>query len=400
MSKFLVLVWLCLQPLILPAAFGQGHPPAQAILDGQEAIYRLQYPRAGEIFLKAKADYPDSPVGYGMLSILAWNQLLFESSNFALDDYSTPSPFVKARTRKPIGGATRRFHDANDALVAKCEQLLNRDSNDVRALYFQGLAYENLAAEALVIQKEDRAASSYGRRAKRIHERVLELDPNLVDAKVSLAAYDYAAANLPWSFRWLAFLLGIRGNEQRAFQRLQEVANKGEYRRYDALLLLGLMKAWKGKREYAAEAVEVFERLKRRFPENFLLDLNLAGMYEKNDPRAALKLYENLLQVLPTKARGLEPGEVWMRVGKCHYRLRNYDQALDAFGKALSPSIRRSEKETEPLSEYYRGLIHEAQGDRARAVQSFSAATKDQSLTTISKELNDARRRLEKLRKS
>ncbi|RPJ58673.1 MAG: tetratricopeptide repeat protein [Acidobacteria bacterium] len=396
MSRFAVLVWLCLQPLISQTgAFAQGHPPSQVILEGQEAIYHLQYDKAGEIFTKTRNDYPSSPVGYGMLSILAWNQLLFESSNFALDDYSTPSPFVKARTRKPIAPATRRFHQANDALLAKCEELLNRDPNDVRALYFQGLGYENLAAEALVISKDDRAASSYGRRAKRIHERGLELDRNLVDAKVSLAAYDFAADNLPWSLRLFAFLLGIRGDEQRAFQRLREVAEKGEYRRYDAWLLLGLVKAWKGKREYAAEAVDVFEILRRKFPENFLLDLNLAAMYEKNDPRSALKLYESLLAALPSKAKGLEPGEVWWRMGRCNYRLRNYDQALQAFGKALDAP--RSEKETAPLVRYYQGLIHETQGDRARAIQCYQAAVKDQSLTAISKEIYDARRRLEKL---
>ena len=66
-----------------------------------------------------------------------------------------------------------------------------------------------------------------------------------------------------------AFLLGIRGDEQRAFKRLREVAAKGEYRRYDASLLLGLMKSWKGKREYVAEAAECFETLRRKFPQNF-----------------------------------------------------------------------------------------------------------------------------------
>lgn len=400
MSRLPLLVCLCcLQPLISQGStFAQAHPPAQLILEGQEAIYRLDYARAGEIFLKARTDYPNSPVGYGMLSILAWNQLLFESSNFAVDDYSTPSPFVKARTRKPIETATRRFHEANDALLAKCQELLNRDANDARALYFQGLAYENLAAEALVILKQDRSASNYGRSAKRIHQRVLELDPRLVDAQISLAAYDFAADNLPWSLRLFAFLLGIRGDEERAFRRLREVAGKGEYRRYDASLLLALMKSWKGKREYVAEAVDAFETLRRKFPQNFLLDLNLAALYEKNDPRAALKLYDALLQSLPSKAKGLAPGEVWLRLGRCNYRLRNYDRALDAFGKALA--TRQGEKETAPLCQYYRGLIHEDQGDRSQAIQCFTAAVKDPSLSTISKELYDAQRRLEKLKGS
>jgi tetratricopeptide (TPR) repeat protein len=397
MSRRTLLAWLCLQPFVWQSgAFGQSHPPAQLILEGQEAIYRLQYERAGQIFLKARNDYPNSPVGYGMLAILTWNQLLFESSNLALDDYSTPSPFGKARTRKPIAPATRRFHEANNALLEKCDQLLSRNPNDVRALYFQGLAYENLAAEAIVILKEKRTASSNGRRAKRIHERVLVLDPRLVDAKVSLAAYDYAAANLPGIYRFLLFW--IRGDESRAFRLLQEVGEKGEYRRYDARLLVGFMKAWKGKREYAAQAAGVFEELRRQFPENFLLDLNLAAIYEKNDPKTAMRVYESLLAALPSKTPGLRPGEVWLRVGRCQYRLRNYTQALEAFQKALAGHP--GEKETAPLCQYYSGLIHESQGDRARAIECFRTAVRDQSLTAISKELSDAEKRLEKLKAS
>ncbi len=398
MSRIPVVVWLCLQAVTWQSGVlaQGGHPPVQVILEGQEAIYRLQYERARQIFLKARNDYPNSPVGYGMLSVLAWNQMLFESSNLALDDYSTPSPFVKARTRKPIAAASRRFHEANDALLAKCAQLLSRDPNDARALYFQGLAYENLAAEAIVILKEKTTASSYGRRAKRIHERVLQLDSRLDDAKVSLAAYDYATANLRGIYRILLFW--IWGNEDRAFEYLKEVAEKGEYRRYDARLLLGLMKAWKGKREYAAQAAEVFEGLRRQFPENFLLDLNLAAIYEKNDPKAALRVYESLLQALPSKTPGLPPAEVWLRIGRSQYRLRNYTQALDAFQKGLGGHPR--EKETAPLCQYYSGLIHESQGDRARAIECFRAAIRDRSLTTISKELDDAEQRLEKLRSS
>jgi len=376
----------------------QAHPPAQLILDGQEAIYHLQYGQARDIFEKAKSQYPDSPVGYGMLSILAWNELLFESSNFALDEYSTPSPFVKARSRRPIENQVRRFREANEALRVKCEQLLERNPDDARALYFQGLVYENLAAEAIVISRNQRPAYSYGKRAKKIHERVLELDKKLVDAQVSLAARDYAARNLPWKWALLAFILGIGGDEESAFRGLQQVAQQGEYRRYDAVLILGLMKAWKGERKYSAEAIELFQGLRKKFPENFLLDLNLAAIYEKDNPKAALQLYEELLRVLPSKAPGLMAGEVRFRIGRNQFRLRNYSQALDAFAQALASP--RREKETEPLCEYYRGLIHEAQGDQSRAIESFRAALRHRPLEAIAAELQDADRRLAKLQGS
>jgi len=387
---------VCLLVLLLgqEIAFGQN-PPSELVLRGQEEIYHLRYARAREIFEEARARFPNSPVGYGMLSILAWNELLFESSNFALDDYSTPSPFVKKRTRKPIEGALMRFKEANEALRIKCEEILERNPDDPSTLYFQGLVYENLAAEAIVISKKDRPAFSYGKRARQIHERVIKLDRNLVDAQISLAAHDFAAPNLPWKFRLLAFLLGMGGDEKRAFQRLRLVVDTGQYRRYD---LLGLMKAWKGKREYSVEAAEVFEGLRRKFPDNFLLDLNLAAIYEKDNPKAALQIYQDLERNLASKAPGLKPGEVSFRIGRSHYRLRNYNLALQSFEKALAQS--RREKETAPLCHYYRGLIHQVQGDRSRAIECFRSALEGAFLDTIERELGDAERRLRKLQGS
>ncbi|MFB3068397.1 MAG: tetratricopeptide repeat protein, partial [Acidobacteriota bacterium] len=187
------------------------------VREGQDAIYRLDYAEAERIFNQLIRENPDNPVGYGMLSITTWNQLLFASANYAIDDYATPTPFSKSRTHKDINREIRHFRETNDNLLALCERLLEKNPKDVLALYFKGLAYENLSAEAIVITKSTGTAINFGKKANNVHQQVLKLDPTFVDANVSIAGNEFAKATLPWSIKWLAFLVGIRGDKEQAF---------------------------------------------------------------------------------------------------------------------------------------------------------------------------------------
>ncbi|MDA2923189.1 tetratricopeptide repeat protein [Acidobacteria bacterium AH-259-L09] len=345
--------------------WGQGENALSGLVrEGQDAIYRLDYARAERIFRRIISENPNSPVGYGMLSITTWNELLFAAGNLALDEYATPTPFTKGRTHKPIDRETKRFREANDNLLAVCERLLEKDPKDSLALYFKGLAYENLSGEAIVITKRTGTAINYGKKAKNVHEQVLALNPNLVDANVSIAGNEFAKATLPWSIKWLAFLLGIRGSKERAFQKLELVAEKGRYRQLDARVLLALLNAWKGDPRRPAA---IFENLRRKYPENYLFDINLAAIYQLklNDVKSALRLYQQLLQTLPHKAPGLHAGEIYLRIGKTHMQLREYSLALQAFQKVLEEP--RGETETEPLAYFHLAQIHDEQGEESQA---------------------------------
>jgi len=162
----------------------------------------------------------------------------------------------------------------------------------------------------------------------------------------------------------LAFLLGIRGSKERAFQRLELVAEKGKYRQLDAQILLAVLHAWKGD---PGEAAMIFERLRKRYPENYLFDINLAAIYELqlNNPKAALLIYQELRESLQTKAHGLREGELHYRTGRTYLRLHDYSLALQAFEKALTTP--KGEQETEPLTHFSMARIHEERGAEEEA---------------------------------
>jgi len=377
--------------------WGQGQSAIdQHVREGQDAIYRLDYATAEKIFQQIIAENPDSPVGYGMLSITTWNELLFAAANLALDDYATPTPFTKGRTHKNVNQEIRRFREANNNLLTVCEKILENNPKDVLALYFRGLAYENLSAEAIVITKNTGRAISNGKKAKNIHEQVLKLDPNFVDANVSIAGNEFAKATLPWSIKWLAFLVGIRGSKERAFQKLELVSEKGKYRQLDAQVVLALLHSWKGD---PRQPLAIFENLREKYPQNYLFDINLAAIYQLkfNDAQSALEIYQQLLKTLPDKAPGLHAGEVYLRIGKTYVQLREYSLALQAFNKVLEES--KGEIETEPLAYFHMAQIHDERGDKDQAIEYYrqvlNYSVPEESLKDTMKE---ARRRLQRLK--
>jgi tetratricopeptide (TPR) repeat protein len=336
---------------------------------------------------------PDDPVGYGMLAIVRWNELLFRAGKLALDDYATPTPFSDAPYKlrqSDVRAVQELFHQANGQLLEVCERRLRGNANDTLALYFKGVSFENLSAEAVAITKNSGQAIKYGNSAKNVHERLLALDPGFTDAYVSLAGHEFARATLPWSIKWLAFLFGIRGDKERAFQSLELVITKGKYRQLDAQVILALMHSWKGD---TRKAIEIFRGLRAAYPENYLIDINMAAILEKklNDPQAALQVYQDMHQNKKCKAWVLCPGEIYYRIGKIHLRLGDNSLALAEFQKALQ--AKKAERETEPLAYFHMAQIYENRGDPSLALDCYRRVLQYQG-AELTTELHTARAKL------
>ena len=370
---------------------------ASGVKRGQDTLYQLDYTAAERIFQELVTKYPNDPTGYAFLAITYWNLLLRAAGNHALDDYATPTPFTKGQTYKPIEKETKRFREANDKVITLCDRLLKDNPNHVKALYFKGVAYENLAGEAVAITKSSGSAFNHGRKAKGLHEEVLELDPTFVDAKMSIAVYEFAKATLPWSIKWIAFLLGIRGNKEEALAKLQEVIDKGMYRSLDAQVVMALLHSWKGDPK---ESIRIFENLAQQYPMNYLIDINMAAIYDiaLNNPKSSLLVYQRLAEDLDKKAPGLFPGEVHYRIGKAQFKLRDYTLSLASLERALT--LPQGERETSTLCFYYMAQIHEQRGDLERALEQYQMVLQYKGpRKVLEEEIRTAGKKLRTLRK-
>ncbi len=376
--------------VMLLAQSDPGANIGDRVRQGQAAIYSLDFQEAERIFTELIQEYPEDPTGYAFRAITLWNELLQVAGNLALDDYATPTPFTR-KLRKPVEKETALFHKANDKLLEVCQRRLGKRAEDVLALYFKGVVFENRAVEAIAIRKNHLEAWGQARRATRLHRRVLELDPDFVDAKLSISAAEFTRKTLPWSIKWLTVLF-FPGNKVEALEKLTEVMEKGRYRSLDALVLMALLQSWKGD---PRESVEILDSLRKKYSANYLLDLNLAAIYQTSldSPKEALEIYLRLLDSFEEKAPGLGVGEVHYRVGTTYYRLREYGKALEALEEALRNPGR--EQETEALSAFLSARIHEEQGDPEKARQLYlRVVEKAPDGDTMRRELAHARKKL------
>mgnify|MGYP001555501545 CR=1 FL=1 len=99
------------------SSFGASRDVPKEVAEVQDALYRLEFDRAEEASKKMMSRDPQDPTGYGFLSIVKWNLLLQAAANLTLDDYSTPTPFTKEKTYKPINKESQEFHQITYKLI-------------------------------------------------------------------------------------------------------------------------------------------------------------------------------------------------------------------------------------------------------------------------------------------
>jgi tetratricopeptide (TPR) repeat protein len=106
--------------------------------------------------------------------------------------------------------------------------------------------------------------------ARRDHERVLELSPSTVEAKLIVGAHNYVVGSLPWGVKVAASMVGLGGNKEKGLEYLKECAQGNGETSIDAQILLAVFL----RREHRYdEALPIVRSLVPRFPQDVLLAL-------------------------------------------------------------------------------------------------------------------------------
>jgi tetratricopeptide (TPR) repeat protein len=212
--------------------------------------------------------------------------------------------------------AERRFRNASGNAVARARARLARNPADLGAMFSLGLILETHASYEFTMKASGWAAFKEAESALRMHRGVLTAAPDFADARLAQGVSYYAAASVPWSIRWLPFLLGYRGSKSRGKRELEFVANHGVILADDARTLLVLLHFKDGELDLAARELE---ELGRRFPRNYLVPLELAAIrLRQNQPQKAISIYQSVLSSVQNGAEGftaLDSSHVYLRLG-------------------------------------------------------------------------------------
>lgn len=304
-----------------------------------EHFYNLEYDRSIQEFERVVVREPGNPAALNHLMTAVLMRELYRMGAMNTGEYANDS-FI-GQAHRP---ADPKVKEQIKQLVAQAEDLeeqeLKANPNDVKAIYDRGVTRAQFSLYTALVERAWISSLRNAVGARRDHERVLELSPNYVDAKLVVGAHNYVMGSLPWSVKAAVALVGLSGTKEKGFQYLREVADSNGENSVDAKVVLSLFLR---REKRFDEARALMHELAGRYPRNYLFSLEEANLYRAGGrPQDA----------------ALEYRTIWQngRAGK--YGNLHYEMAAWGLGELL-----RSQKDYDGAAAAYELVSQVAQPD-------------------------------------
>jgi tetratricopeptide (TPR) repeat protein len=303
---------------------------------GFDYFYNLEYDKAIREFEAAQQAHPDDPFAVNhTLAAVTFKELL-RTGALDTEAYAADS-FLTKKAAAPLDPKVRdRIKQLSDQALALSQSRLDKNPNDVDALYARGVTRGMRATYMGVGEKAWFAALRSAVGARHDHERVLELDPKYTDAKVVVGTDLYIVGSLNWPTRVAASIAGISGNKQMGLDYLRQ-ATTGAHSEVasDAQIILALFLRREQKYDEVLQLVSVMQT---EYPRNVLMAseyahlLNAAG----HGPQA-IAAYRKVLAGCRSNAySSCRPEIPAYGLGEALRGQRQYQEAAEAYELAAN----------------------------------------------------------------
>ncbi|HXA52426.1 MAG TPA: tetratricopeptide repeat protein [Candidatus Acidoferrum sp.] len=362
--RFLPLLFL---PLCLAAQ--------QKLIDqGFEHFYNLEYDEAISAFEKAVAESPSSPDVHNHLAQTLVFREMFRNGALESELVNGNNSFLRRAKLNPSPETEKRFLDEVSKAIELSEARLKQNPKDTAAMYAEGIAYGLRSNYFWVVKKAWRDSLKDATSARRLHNRVSELEPNNVDARLVQGLHDYIVGSLPWNYRMLGFLVGVHGDKAKGIRTVQEVAANGKLNRMDARILLCALYR---RESQAKSAIPIVQELIERYPRNFLLRLELAQMYSTGgDGVRGLETLREVERLKNAHTPGFDrlPWEkLWFQEGSIQFWYNDLDQSLENM-KRVTARADDVDLNTGVMAWLRMGQIYDMKQRRAEAMEAYRKA--------------------------
>lgn len=329
-----VLVLVALFPVVTPAQ--STHPDQNPLAKrGFEHFYNMEYDRAIHDFEALVKQNPEDPSANNYLLTGVLFKELYRIGALDTETYANDS-FLDLHAKKPLDPeASKRITELIDRSETLCNARLAKNPNDIEALYARGVARGMRSTFMGMGQKAWLSAAKSALAARRDHEKVLQLDPAYVDAKMSVGIHNYIIGSLNWFYRSVIAVTGVTGNRQKGLQYLREVADSKCQASMDAKIALALF--LRREQKYP-EALAVVKSMVDAYPKNYLAAVEYAHLLNASGKGPdAIAAYRHVLESCKEgKFPVCEPQTVAYGLGISLRGQRNFDEAAEAFSQAAS----------------------------------------------------------------
>jgi tetratricopeptide (TPR) repeat protein len=344
------------------------------VAKGFEYFYNLEYEQSLAEFRRLMAEDPKDPDLQNHVAQAVLYREMLRGGALESELVSGNNSFIKREKLNTSSEAQKEFDTCIATAMQLAQDRIAKNENDADAWYALGVShglranYDFLVRKAWMDSLKDATAS------RKAHNRVVEIDPNRIDAQLIQGLHDYIVGSLPFHMKLLGFLAGFHGDRSAGVKTLQLVAEKGKMNRFDAEVLLAVIYRREKKPE---QALPLLNGLIARFPRNYLFRLETVQMYsdlgKKEDALVALNNIEQ-------QKRAGSPGFVSLPIEKVHYYrgnllfwYRDIDVALSEMQKATSKAS-NLDLHTAVMAWMRLGQLNDMKGRRGEAINAYKQA--------------------------
>jgi hypothetical protein len=355
-----------------------------------DLAYNLDHEQAASVLEQAMRDHPDDAALPRAHATLTWLNLLFKRGMVLVENYLGPVSKDDVKVAAPPTAANGAFQTQVARSIALSEAQLKRRPNDPAAMFELGSALGLQASWAATIDGKVMGAFGSARRAYNLHEQVMAVAPQRVDAGLIVGTYRYLVASLMLPARWLAYMAGFGGDKEKGLRLIAAAANYPSLSQTDARFALVLLYNREG--NYAAAQTQLSE-LRRVYPRNRLLWLESGATYLRaGKPAEAEAVLTEGIRMLAADKRARMLGEEghWRyERGMARVRLR---RAADAIAD-LTDALKQEQLAWVRTRTYLElGKAADLAGDRQGAIAEYTKAQQSAVTSGDSEAAAQARR--------
>ena len=334
-------------------------------------FYNLDYPGAVERFERFHAMHPGDPQGTVLLLEAVLFQELYRQDLLDTTFYANDGFLTGRHATSEDPKIRDRILALADEAVSEADWRIGKNQNDVDALYARGWARALKCTYLAMVQRNYRGGFRLAMKAKDDSVRVLQLDPDYVDAKLVAGVFEYVVGALPWPFKMLIGFAGITGSKSRGLEMLTDDGNRGVATSVEARTTIALFLRREARYK---EAIQVVRTLKRQYPRDYLFCLEEANL--RKDAGEGMGAVAAYREILGANAR---PGYYYSpRMELAYFGLgdalrgqRHFAEAAQSYEQAawtvnVGPELRMR-------SLVAAGQCHDMDGERQKAIKDYQA---------------------------
>jgi tetratricopeptide (TPR) repeat protein len=365
----LTLILLLCALLVQPAT---AEDARQLYSESTDALYNLDFSTAQHGYETLTREYPENPDYWNAMASSTWLKITYDQQKLNIESFSGKGTFGTRDSKEGVSPEDeKRLRDTVATAMSKAEAILDKNPNDIHALYALGIANATLASFEGAVKRSYLTAHSRAKTARNLHQQVLKLDPTFDDARLSVGTYDYVIGVIPGFFRFLLAPFGIRGaGKDAGIRQLEAAAAKGKTASTDARMVLTVVYAREKKYD---EALRLINELHGKYPRNFLFELAKASIYGKMKKwDDAVHVYEQVLAKVHAKKDGydrLREARVYSFLGSADIDRMQFEKAGDDFAHVVS--IKDATPNEKANAYLWMGKIFDSKKDRTSAVQQY-----------------------------